>query len=181
LRTHLARVKTRASTDVRKRAARLKLRAVQLWKKASPVLPASAQPPAAPTLYPLDVRWGEDKIAAFPGVVTSSNLIAVLTEVEKITGVARRRAVAGEGASDLVKTLQLPQIAERSVPRLVNSLEGYNVVEYEGWYHGIPQRLGDMQLDKIDVIENPDIIRDLSREVVENEIRETVAGMACAA
>jgi hypothetical protein len=38
-----------------------------------------------------------------------------------------------------------------------------------------------MQLDKTDVIENPDVIRDLSREVVENEIRETVAGMACAA
>jgi hypothetical protein len=63
----------------------------------------------------------------------------------------------------------------------VNSLEGYNVVEYEGWYYGIPQRLGNMELDKTDVIENPDVIRDLSREVVENEIRETVAGMAYAA
>jgi radical SAM superfamily enzyme YgiQ (UPF0313 family) len=181
LRTHLARVATRARADVRKRASRLKRKGIQLWKKASPVLPASAQPPIAPTLFPLDVRWGEDKIAAFPGVVTSSNLVVVLNEVEKITGVARRRVTAGEGAGEIIQSLQLPQVAARSVPRLVNSLEGYNVVEYEGWYYGIPQRLGNMELDKTDVIENPDVIRDLSREVVENEIRETVAGMACAA
>ena len=181
VRSHLTRLATRARVDVRKRASRLKLKGVQLWKKASPVLPASAQPPSAPTLFPLDVRWGEDKISAFPGVVTSSNLVVVLNEVEKITGVARRRAIAGEGAGDFVQSIQLPQVAARSVPRLVNSLEGYNVVEYEGWYYGIPQRLGNMELDKTDVIENPDVIRDLSREVVENEIRETVAATACAA
>ncbi len=71
-----------------------------------------------------------------------------------------------------LKTVGRP--AARSVPTLVGSLEGYNVVEYEGWYYGIPQALGPIDLSQTDLVETPGVIRDLSRDVVENEIREAI-------
>ncbi len=48
-------------------------------------------------------------------------------------------------------------------------------MEFEGWYYGIPHALGDIDLAATDVIEMPGVIRDLSREVVEGEIRELKA------
>jgi radical SAM superfamily enzyme YgiQ (UPF0313 family) len=63
-------------------------------------------------------------------------------------------------------------VRTKSVPVLVGSLDGYNVVEYEGWFYGLPQAMGPLDLGQTDVIEMPGVIRDLSRDVVENEIRE---------
>ena len=62
----------------------------------------------------------------------------------------------------------------KSRPQLVSSLEGYNVIEYEGWFYGLPQALGEIDLSKTDVIEMSGVFRDVTRIVVENEIRELV-------
>jgi radical SAM superfamily enzyme YgiQ (UPF0313 family) len=71
-----------------------------------------------------------------------------------------------------LKTVDAPTMV-KSVPLLVGSLQGYNVVEYEGWFYGLPQALGPLDLSQTDVIEMPGVIRDLSRDVVESEIRES--------
>ncbi|MBI3862749.1 MAG: B12-binding domain-containing radical SAM protein [Planctomycetia bacterium] len=133
-------------------------------------------------LYPLDVRWGEDNIAAFPGVVTGKTFAETMSLVEKITGERRRRmdCEAAENSQATGASGALPIVEAPAVPQLVGSLEGYNIVEYEGWFYGIPQSLGNMELDKVDVIENPQIIRDLSREVVEGEIREVLRAAVAA-
>jgi len=60
------------------------------------------------------------------------------------------------------------------VPILLGSLEGYNVIAYEGWIYGISQDLGQIDLTEVDVIEIPGVIRDVSRDVVENEIIDRV-------
>lgn len=164
---------------------RLLLRIRNWWTSAATRTLSGGQP----TMFPLDVRWGEDDIAAFPGVVTGKTFGETVALVEKITGLSRRgstlkpiesTAPGSAGGNGLLTVLPEAAAPARALPRLVGSLEGYNVVEYEEWFYGIPQRLGNVQLEKVDVIENPDIIRDLSREVVENEIREVVR-MACAA
>ena len=62
-------------------------------------------------------------------------------------------------------------------PRLVGAVEAYNVLEYEGWFYGVPQALGNIDLATTDVVEMPGVIRDLSRDVVESEIRETRAAV----
>jgi hypothetical protein len=77
-------------------------------------------------------------------------------------------------ALPIVETTSPATGPSRSPPRLVGSLEGYNVVEFEGWFYGIPQALGPLDLTETDVIEMPGVIRDLSRDVVENEVREAV-------
>ena len=69
-------------------------------------------------------------------------------------------------------TIEVPPANVKGKPHRVGSLEGYNIVEYEGWFYGLPTALGDIRLEEVDVIEMPGVIRDVSREVVEGEIRE---------
>ncbi len=162
-----------------------------MWRSRFKRGPAAADGAAAPvnnpTLYPLDVRWGEDNIPAFPGVVTAKTYAEIANMVEKITGARRRGVIGGEGADacttdgNLLNIIPISEVLTKAVPHLVGSLEGYNIVEYEGYYYGIPQSLGNIELDKVDVIENRAIIRDLSRDVVEGEIKEVLRQQAAAA
>jgi radical SAM superfamily enzyme YgiQ (UPF0313 family) len=118
------------------------------------------------------VGWGEENVAGLPGVVSAKTLGSVSDQVEKRLGLpARRRAAAPD---KMAPAASMPESHGTSVPRLVGALEGYNIVEYEGWFYGVPQGLGDVHLDETDVIEMPGVVRDLSREVVEGEIREAV-------
>ena len=55
-------------------------------------------------------------------------------------------------------------------PALLRSIENYNIVSYEGWIYGIPQSLGPMNLDEIDMVEMEGVIRDVSEFGVEAEI-----------
>jgi len=53
---------------------------------------------------------------------------------------------------------------------LLESIGDYNVVGYEGWVYGIPRDLGPIDLTEVDITEMPGIIKDVSRDVVVNEI-----------
>jgi len=55
---------------------------------------------------------------------------------------------------------------------LRKTVGNYNVVEYEGWFYGLPHSLGPIDLQTVDVIEIPGVIRDVSADVVEREIQE---------
>lgn len=55
-------------------------------------------------------------------------------------------------------------------PRDLSRLEGYRLVSYEGWIYGLPPELRDVDLEAVDVIEMPGVIRDVSLSVVEEEI-----------
>ena len=95
----------------------------------------------------------------FPNVIRGSGIAEAEQRIRYIRGPANRRMMAKTRTAT-------------SQPRLVGSLEGYNVVEYEGWFYGLPQALGDIDLSQTDAIEMPGVIRDVTRIVVENEIRE---------
>jgi hypothetical protein len=140
--------------------------------------PVPSLPPAPPA--PCPILWGEIDPGRLPGVVAGRHLVPVIDEVEQIQGSARApiheaRPARGLPAADArpsliaLRMLETPAAAQ---PRLVGSLEGYNIVEYEGWFYGLPQNLGDIHLEKVDVVEMPGVLRDLSKEVVEGEIRE---------
>jgi hypothetical protein len=53
-------------------------------------------------------------------------------------------------------------------PKLIKSIDNYNVVGYEGFYYAIPQNLGDINLEKIDAVEDERIFRDVSIYAVED-------------
>jgi radical SAM superfamily enzyme YgiQ (UPF0313 family) len=123
----------------------------------------------------IDVLWGEEDPMGQPGIEVASTLKAILAKI----GYERMASNAREDLSS--KKTVLPE-AGRDVrasagvgaPRLMVSQDGYNIVEYEGWYYGIPQELGPLDLTETDVIGIPGVIRDVSQSVVEEEIAERV-------
>lgn len=61
--------------------------------------------------------------------------------------------------------------APQRAPRLIGARDGYNIVEYGGWFYGIPQALGELHLDRDDVAARSGVIRERSRDAVELQIR----------
>jgi hypothetical protein len=118
------------------------------------------------------------RIAARLWIVWSNQLTAIAKPRKAPSAPAR--ASATSRSTIPLKTLAAPA-ATKSVPLLVGAVDGYNVLEYEGWFYGLPQALGPLDLGQTDVIEMPGVIRDLSRDVVENEIRELTRTLRSAA
>jgi hypothetical protein len=121
------------------------------------------------------VKWGDEEVASLAGVVTSRTFGGASDLVERQQGIERkRRASKSTGSRPPQETVAgaPPPADAKGVPVLVGALDGYNVVKYEGWFYGLPQALGPIDLHETDVIEMPGVVRDLSREVVEGEIRE---------
>jgi len=130
------------------------------------------------------IEWGVADLSATAGVFVSHTMKPVVRQVERALGIERKdgrqKAVAARPKTRSVIPLTMTLASEPAAPRLVGSVELYNVVEYEGWFYGLPQSLGTLDLTSTDVIEVPGVIRDLSREVVELEIRELYSKVATA-
>jgi hypothetical protein len=114
------------------------------------------------------IDWETDDVASAPGVFVAATVKSVVGMIEAQTSAISastpgRRAVgraSGAGGD------------AAHVPILLGSLEGYNIIAYEGWVYGIAQTLGHIDLTETDPIGTPGVIRDVSRDVVENEILE---------
>ena len=61
------------------------------------------------------------------------------------------------------------------VPRKVRSLNGYSIIAYEGWYYGIPESLGPVDLTQVDALSLPGIIADVAQVGVESAILDRAA------
>jgi hypothetical protein len=111
------------------------------------------------------VRWGEEDVGALAGVMVVSNAGEALVVAEgKIPKEGLKSTKRDTGSSQLSKSC--------SVPILRKTVGRYNIVEYEGWFYGLPHSLGPIDLQRVDVIEMPGVIRDVSADVVEKEILE---------
>ncbi len=142
------------------------------------------------------VRWGEEPVDALPGVLTARAMREIVERIESgeetgsaADGVRRqiRRLAAGvysrlrgERAKgrDRLASESAGASGRSSAPRLVCAVGDYNVVEFEGWFYGLPQSLGSLDLQTVDVMEMPGVVRDVSRDVVEGEIRELLASQS---
>jgi hypothetical protein len=58
-----------------------------------------------------------------------------------------------------------------SAPRVVRSLHGYNVIAYEGWFYGIPEALGQVDLTEVDALSLPGVVADVAQVAVEQVIQ----------
>lgn len=130
------------------------------------------QEPAPTTAIP----WGDVDLDGLPGVVVGTRLAQVIEAVEKILGLAATQTASADGSQVRLPTMPLPRSATR--PKRVGTVLDHDIVEYEGWFYGMPHALGAIDLAQVDVIEMPGVIRDLSREVVEGEIRELAKSLA---
>lgn len=113
------------------------------------------------------IDWNSPERKSTPNLIWHRELREVVRRVQEVTGyVAPKREsrddARGTGPAE-VANLQ---------PKLVGALNGYNIVDYEGWFYGIPQSLGSIDLMETDVMGYPGVLRDVSRDVIENEIAE---------
>ena len=128
------------------------------------------------------IEWGVADLATATGVLISQNMRSLVRAVEKALGIDREadrqnRRRTEKPRPGLIQLSVAPAAASAvtAPPLLVGAVDAYNVLEYEGWFYGVPQALGNIDLATTDVVEMPGVIRDLSRDVVESEIRETHA------
>ncbi len=64
------------------------------------------------------------------------------------------------------------------VPLELARLGDYRIISYEGWIYGMPESMSDIDLRETDVIELAGVLRDVSRDVVEQMIRERTESSA---
>jgi len=114
--------------------------------------------------------WEDPRAASQLGVIVGESAQTVMRLIRKRMGVASSpkmplvTAVKGTG----------PAGESTSLPQLLGAIEDYNIVSYEGFIYGLPQALGPLDLTQTDAIGIEGVIRDVSRQVVENEIHDIV-------
>jgi hypothetical protein len=114
----------------------------------------------------MPIDWEADDVASLPGVVAAKTIKELVNTIE-----SPLRTENTVQTSRMRSSRALGPAGEAThAPVLLGSLEGYNVVTYEGWVYGIPQALGPIDLTEVDTIEMPGVIRDVSRDVVESQI-----------
>ncbi len=111
------------------------------------------------------VDWQEDNISAIQGVLVGDRPKEIIERI---------RASIDFGAqadNERVDHIHSDEVIDSS-PRLISSIDGYNIIFFEGWFYGISQSLGDIDLTEVDVMEMDGVIRDVSQDAVESEIYE---------
>lgn len=110
------------------------------------------------------------------GIIRADHPQDVMRMIRERTGsvAVRNAASPGEKGSG-------PAGAVDHVPQMLGSIGDYNIVSYEGFVYGLPHALGAIDLSVVDVIGTEGVIRDVSRLVVENEIRDLMAARQQAA
>jgi radical SAM superfamily enzyme YgiQ (UPF0313 family) len=118
----------------------------------------------------LTFDWDDSSSISQPGVIVAGNVQDVLRSIPDC-----EQAREGAQADVAIERGSGPAGEILHVPMLIGAVEGYNLVSYEGFIYGVPQSLGDIDLAEVDVISLDGVIRDVSRQVVENEIHDLVA------
>ncbi|MBI5673499.1 MAG: B12-binding domain-containing radical SAM protein [Nitrospirae bacterium] len=104
-------------------------------------------------------------VASVPGMLVGETIAEVDGMIRKVRGEAGEIPVAATDGRSRASGFTKSPVLLRAMPE-----EGYDVISYEGWIYGMPHALGSIDLTEIDVIEMPGVIRDVSRDAVENEI-----------
>jgi|CXWL01.1.fsa_nt_gi radical SAM superfamily enzyme YgiQ (UPF0313 family) len=111
------------------------------------------------------VQWDSGMVSSMPGMLMGETVAEVVSMINSGKGNTGEETVSGSlghvRASGFTK-----------MPVLLSTMEteGYNIFAYEGWIYGMPHALGPIDLSEVDVMEMPGVIRDVSRDAVENEI-----------
>jgi hypothetical protein len=121
----------------------------------------------------LPVDWESGTVSTLPGVLVGKTVKEVTDELDRVLD-GRLKAAAEVEALPAASKGSGPGGEYSKVPILIGSVDGYNIVSYEGWVYGIPQSLGHVDLTETDIMEMAGVIRDVSKDVVENEILSAV-------
>lgn len=111
------------------------------------------------------VEWDSGLIASVPGMLVGDTIAEVDGMIRNVRGEVGEVSVTATDDCSHVSEFTKKPILLRTMPQ-----EGYDVISYEGWIYGMPHALGPIDLTEIDVLEMPGVVRDVSRDAVENEI-----------
>jgi radical SAM superfamily enzyme YgiQ (UPF0313 family) len=118
----------------------------------------------------LPFDWDDPNSILRSGVIRAGNIQDVLRSIPD-----RGRAADSVPEGNLAGRSSGPAGDAFHTPLLLGAVEDYNLVSYEGFVYGVPQSLGDIDLAEVDAMALDGVIRDVSRQVVENEINDLVA------
>ncbi|NJN70187.1 MAG: hypothetical protein HC801_07860, partial [Nitrospira sp.] len=111
------------------------------------------------------VEWDSGLVASIPDMLLGDTIAEVDGMIRKLRGEAGEISIAATSGQSHASGFAKSPVLLRTMHE-----EGYDVISYEGWIYGMPHALGSIDLAEIDVIEMPGVIRDVSRDAVENEI-----------
>ncbi|MGD9536744.1 MAG: radical SAM protein [Alphaproteobacteria bacterium] len=123
----------------------------------------------------VSVDWTRDDAGSIAGVITGRSAKVVVDEIAMRRGLSVGSSSASPNDTDTTAGRGPAGEISKS-PVLVRSLPDYDILSYEGWIYGIPKSLGDIDLTELDVMEMPGVVRDVSLEVVVQEIQEAARG-----
>ncbi|WP_119421653.1 B12-binding domain-containing radical SAM protein [Desertibaculum subflavum] len=124
----------------------------------------------------MKVKWRETGSTSQSGIIIADDAQTVMRTIRERAG-----AEAGKQIRKSAERGSGPAGEVLHVPQLMASIEDYDIVSYEGFVYGLPKSLGPIDLAEVDVIGIEGVIRDVSRQVVENEIRDQIAARQQAA
>lgn len=111
------------------------------------------------------VEWDSGTIASIPGMLVGETIAEVDGMIWKLRREAGEISAGPTGGRSHASGFTKSPVLLHVMPE-----EGYDIISYEGWIYGMPHALGSIDLTEVDVIEMPGVIRDVSRDAVENEI-----------
>ncbi|OQW30842.1 MAG: hypothetical protein A4E19_08830 [Nitrospira sp. SG-bin1] len=111
------------------------------------------------------VEWDSGLLSSIPGMLVGDTIAEVDGLIRKLGGESGKVSAATSDGRSHASGFTKSPVLLRTMPE-----EGYDVISYEGWIYGMPHALGPIDLTEIDVLEMPGVIRDVSRDAVENEI-----------
>jgi hypothetical protein len=114
-----------------------------------------------------DPRMHGVPLYEYPGVVKAKTYPALL----QILGWRRDRRLQGMVA----RGTQPAERPQGAAARVVRSLHGYSIIAYEGWFYGVPEALGPVDLAETDPISLPGVIADVAQAALEQVIQDRTA------
>jgi radical SAM superfamily enzyme YgiQ (UPF0313 family) len=121
----------------------------------------------APQGYAID--WHNLSLDDVPGMIVARTAKEATSRIEAALG---RSFSATASDQDVANRVTGPASQVFRQPILLETIGEHNIVGYEGWIYGIPRSLGAIDLMEADVTEMPGIIKDVSRDVVVDEIND---------
>jgi radical SAM superfamily enzyme YgiQ (UPF0313 family) len=120
--------------------------------------------------YGLAYDWEDPDAASMPGVIVAESAQKAMRLIRERTRTSATKKPVVEAKKGSGPAGEISR-----VPQLLGAIDDYNIVSYEGFVYGLPQALGPIDLTETDAIEIEGVIRDVSQQVVENEIRDLQA------
>ena len=117
----------------------------------------------------IPIDWQTGCVGEIPGVISGSTVDEVVKNIPDF-GVGDQQEKVSQSLPGEPRNASRDTGDDDGRPKLLESLETYNLVSYEGWIYGLPHELGPVDLADDDVMSMDGVIRDVSKYAVEAEI-----------